>query len=239
MHIRNHFLSALIIFLLLMIGGGVVVSSVASNGTNWKNPISITDRPQQFIHYHSFQKTGDVSYYRFQVSQPTTARFEISLPRSANAKFAPQLVIFEPSSATIGPILPIEQPPLTIAQVYPVTQPRQAMNAFTQTLSTVRLEAQPEFTVAGTYLFAVYNAGSAAGNFKLVVDHGSSLAQWQDAWLMPVRWWQDQAFAGLSLLTLITPVLIGLALWFVYLRLDHHQLHVHKTYPTRTRKKSS
>lgn len=239
MYFRNHFFTAPAIFLVLVIGGSAVYFTASTDGKVWQQPIPIPDRSPQFIDYQSLQKTGDVRYYRLHISQPTTTRIELSIPRSVSRKFVPQLVIFEPSDVTIGPILPFDQPLLTLAQVYPATQPRQVVNAFTQTLSTVRLEAQPELTAPGSYILAVYNAGSSAGHVKLTVDRGTSLTQWQDAWLMPVRWWQDQSFAGLSFLTLITPVLIGLTLWFVYLRLDHHQLHPHRKYPVRRGKKTS
>lgn len=226
-----------IIVLLAAVAGSRPTS--AAEGESWHQPVTITVGRKQFVDYRTLRTTGDAVYYQVTLKEPSRVRFEVSIPRSASPKFVPQVVVFQPNDVTIGPLLPLEQPPQTIALVYPVTQPRIVFDAFTQTLTTVRLEAQPSFAQAGTYTFAVYNAGTVAGQFKFSLDQGASLAQWQDAWQMPTRWWRDQMFAGFSWLTLITPLLIGLCLWLVYLRLDHHRLHVHKIYPSRPPKKNT
>lgn len=213
-------------------------STLATDGTTWPEAKNIKLSGGQFIDYRRLSETGDAVYYRVDIAVPSIVRFDVSISRSASTKFVPQVVVYEPSDQTIGPLLPLDQPPETIARVYPITQTRTVFNAFTQTQTDVRLEAQPEFTVPGTYIFAVYNAGTVGGQYRLMLDRGASIAQWQDAWQMPKRWWQDQAFAGFSWLTLITPALITLVVWLVYLRLDHHQLHVHKAYPQPVNKKS-
>lgn len=234
----NHAARVVVGLLMLVLVVGLTKSSLASDrGLTWQVPIDISADQQPFIHYAKLYTTGDAVYYRVTVSAPSSIRFEVSTSRSATSKFAPQVVLFQPNDTTVGPILPVEQPPQTIALVYPITQPRESFDAFTQTVSSVRLEARPVFYIPGTYTFAIYNAGSSGGQFKFTLVQGTSNAVWQDAWQMPYRWWQDQTFAGFSWLTLITPLLLGLCVWSVYLRLDHHRLHVHKTYAKKTIKK--
>ncbi len=201
-----------------------------TGGSTWQKPIPISTRLNQFIDYRTLHRTGDAVYYRIQVAEPSSVRMLISLSRQASKYFAPQVVVYAPYSETIGPIIPVEQPPKTLASLYPMTQTKEVFDAFTQTLTTYRLEAQPIFKSAGTYTFAIYNAGRTAGQYKFTLQRKNSSAEWHDAWQMPKRWWQDQMFAGFSWLSFITPLLIGLSLWLLYLRLDHHQLHVHKSY---------
>ncbi|MEK7537596.1 MAG: hypothetical protein AAB619_01325 [Patescibacteria group bacterium] len=228
------------ILLAIAIVGLTVIGSrpttAAGTGDSWQQPVTINVNARQFTDYRTLRATGDAVYYRLTVDQPRRVRIQISISRSAAAKFAPQVVLFRPHDTTVGPILPVEQPPETIALVYPMTAPRVVFDVFTQTLYTVRLEAQPVWPTAGTYIFAVYNAGSAGGQYRFLLDRGSAVAQWPDAWQLPIRWWRDQAFAGFSWLTFITPALIALGLWLVWLRLDHHQLHPHKKYPPRKAK---
>lgn len=199
-------------------------------GATWQQPRILDSKKELVLNYGKLEATGDAVYYRLSIDAPLTIKFQIDIARHASPKFAPQLVVFEPYTSTIGPILPLEQPPQTIALVYPMTTVKEAFNPATQTAYAVRLEAQPELKTPGTYLIAVYNAGSAGGAYRLTMGDHPMTAGWQDTWMMPIFWWHDQTFTGFSWLTLIFPLILALLVWLVYLRLDHHQLHVHKTY---------
>ncbi len=205
-------------------------------GPTWDKPIVINQSLRQFTDYRTIAPIGGVIYYRLTVSRPTTLILNVNIPRSASPNFAPQAVMFEPDPQTIGPLLPIAQPPQTIAIVYPMTPPTEVFDPATQTSSTVRLSATPNLPGAGTYLLAVYNAGRTTGRYQLILRDQSNMMPWSEAWWMPLGWWHEQVFAGFSWLTLITPLLAALGAWLIYLRLDHHQLHVHKTYPPRPTK---
>lgn len=211
----------------------VVVSqptSAADDGETWRQPITITINGQQFTDYHQLHGTGDVVYYQLAITEPTKVRLAVSLSESAATRFAPQVVVYEPSDVTASPNIPIEQPSNTIGLVYPMTEPRTRYDLWTQTQTVVRLEAEPELQQVGTYTIAVYNAGSADGEIQFALDRYASTMQWQDVLRFPMHWWREQLFAGFTWRTLIAPLIFGLLAWLVYLRLDHHQLHVHKTY---------
>ncbi len=185
-----------------------------------------------FLNYQELTGIGDVAYYSLHVTVPETITVHISIPNNAAERFAPQFVVFSPNTLTIGPILPIIQPQNTIAAVYPITPVQPLFNSLTQTDYTSRLVAQPRLQSVGEYTLAVYNAGTSGGKYRLTIDRGNSATQltW-DIWNMPLQWWHDQLFAGFGWYTLMTPVLLFLFGWLVYLRLDHHQLHAHKKYP--------
>lgn len=228
----------------LLVAAAVVAMSVAFSprttaadlGASWEQAIEVDPTASHYLNYRSLHATGDVVYYRLTITQPTRLRMQLGLPEVANAKFVPQVALFKPQMVTIGPVLPIVQPPQTMALVYPLTDPRGVFDPFTQAAYHIRLDAQLSLTTPGTHYFAVYNAGSAAGEYRFVLDRGQPVAAWQDAWTMPMQWWRDQTFAGFSWRTFITPALIALGLWFVWLRLDSHQLHPHKKYPVRPKR---
>lgn len=226
----NLFLAAAIV------GLAVVFSpptSAANVGTTWNTAVPVQPSSIDFLDYRQLSGTGDVVYYRLDVTQAARFQLRLSLSSLADEKFAPRVVHFRPSLTTIGPILPFEQPPQTLAVVYPMVPEKTVFDPYTQAAYDVRLQMMVMLNDPGRHYLAIYNAGSAAGQYRLEMSQGRSVAALQDTWMMPVQWWRDQTFAGFSWRTLITPGLIALGLWLVYLRLDHHQLHPHKKYPKR------
>lgn len=210
----------------------------AELGSTWQRPLVLDLGSQPFVHYGKLGSTGEAIYFRLPISQPVSPTFQIDIPSNVSPKFAPQLVVFEPYSSTIGPLLPLAQPPKTIALVYPMTTVKEVFDPMTQAAYRIRLEAKPELTTPGTYLIAVYNAGSVGGSYRMMMGDNLSMAKWPDVWMIPMNWWSSQMFVGFSWMTLIFPTILGLLIWLIYLRLDHHQLHVHKKYPTRVTKKA-
>lgn len=194
-------------------------ATFGSSGQGWDAPITIHEGSKHFTDYQTLYGTGGVAYYQFTISQPTTVHFRVGISRLAPAKFAPQIALFVPNTDTIGPLLPIVQPPQSLAQVYPMTPTERAVDIFTQTVYTSRVVADPTLTVLGTYRLAVYNAGSDNGTVRFDFDRGQDAVPWMDIWRLPVCWWNDQLFAGFSWLTLITPVLVIVGLWLVSKRL--------------------
>lgn len=226
------------LFIVVLVVVFSLPSRAAGVGETWQRPIIISADHETALYYGQLDKTGDAVYYQMTITTPQTLALRIDVARQANAKFAPQLVVYEPYTTTIGPLLPMDQPPQTIARVYPMTRVEEIFDLTTQVSYAVRLQAEPELAVPGTYRLAVYNAGSAGGTYRLVLGNNTMMAKWPDVWMMPIYWWHDQTFTGFSWLTLIFPVILALLLWLVYLRLDYHQLHVHKKYPKRAAKKS-
>lgn len=216
--------------LAMIVSGFFGFSATAANQPAWQQPIPLSTTVNNSHDYRILSGSGGVAYYRLSVPAPTTHRVVLTIPRSSSPKFAAQIVLFVPSEETFGPLLPFEQPPQTLALVYGRTQPRVIFDAGTQILSTVTLETDIRFPVSGTYLLAVYNAGSEFGQYKLTMNPSSMAMSMSDAFVYPKTWIQDQMFAGFGWLTLITPVLVLLIGWLVYLRLDHHRLHPHKKY---------
>lgn len=205
--------------------------AAANVGSTWENPIDIPVKELLYTNYRTLESTGDVVFYRLQLDRPQYVRVSLGLSQSSSEKFVPRVVVFKPQSSVIGPLLPFPQPPKTIGLVYPLVAPRAMFEPYTQTTYDVRLDTNIALNVAGTYYFAVYDAGSAPGEYRFSFDRGSPLVRWQDAWSMPMHWWRAQTFAGFSWQTLILPTMVVLGLWLVWLRLDHHQLHPHKRYP--------
>jgi hypothetical protein len=153
-------------------------SRAAKQGSTWQRPRTLNSKQELVLNYGKLEATGDAVYYRLSIAASLTVKFQIDIPRHASSKFAPQLVVFEPYTSTIGPLLPLAQPPQTIALVYPMTTVKEVFNPATQTAYAVRLEAQPEFKTPGTYLIAVYNAGTVGGTYRLTMGDHPMMAGW-------------------------------------------------------------
>lgn len=234
MHTRRFARSTTAVWLLLCAAGLLVAVPASAAGQSWDQPIIIPSGAHHLTDYRTLRGTGGVVYYRLTIGQPTTINISLNISPAAASTFAPQLVLFVPNNVTVGPLLPIVQPPQTIAQVYPMTGPNNAFVLFTQTRYTQRLVATPSLPVPGTYELAVYNAGRASGGVRLDYDRQAVVAEWPAVWQLAPLWWRDQTLAGFSFLTLLLPALFAIGLWIVWLRLDHHRLLVHKKYPSRT-----
>lgn len=208
----------------------------ANLGHAGKAPIVIPKSDKPFMSYGMLSGVGDVVYYRLHVDGPQDVPIRVDIPQRTGKQMALGLVVLEPSDSTIGPVLPFTQPPQTTAMVYPMTTTKERFDPQSQVNYAVRLEAKPHLSAAGTYLIAVYNSGSVSGPFRFIIGDPLHYFSWSDMWMMPGQWWQGQLFAGITWCSFLMPALVLLALWLVYMRLDHHQLHVHKSYPARVTK---
>lgn len=210
--------------IILLLALWLTANEAFALGKSWSQAPKIDPFKHQIVDYQWLKGTGDAQYYRIDVNKVAPLRLQVSVPVNSPSLFMPQVAWFEPSSDTIGPSLPIDQPTNTIALIYPRGTPKQVFDIFTQTSYTNIIDIQPEIKTVGTYYLAVYNFGRGDGRYRLMMDQFSPIAQWADAWILPVRWWQDQMFVGFGWQTCITPLLIGLLAWWLWIRLGHHQL---------------
>ncbi|MBI5467029.1 MAG: hypothetical protein HY975_02330 [Candidatus Kerfeldbacteria bacterium] len=217
----------------------VPVSLRAQSPAPWVGAEIIQPQEHDVVQYGTLGVNAG-QYYRLRLNQPANLALQIAIATNAPAGFRPQIVVFTPDAQTIGPLLPIAQPTETIATLLPTNAHRVQFEPFTQVFSKTTVDAQEEFGAGETYI-AVYNAGNTPGRYRLTVSAGSALVQWQDAWQLPVRWWNDQGFAGWGWQSLLTPLLVALAIWAVWLRLQHHNLHPQPRRPVTkaTKKKRS
>lgn len=149
-------------------------------------------------------------------------RITIAVPESASSDFHPRLALFEPSDEMIGPLLPMDQPPKTLAAIYPANNDQAVFEGLTQTQYTVRLALDLTLEKSGQYYLAVYNADDVAGTYRLTITPPETDV-WTAVTAYPGRWWTSHAWAGLSIRTLFLPaVVIGTLsalCWFIMLRL--------------------
>lgn len=209
--------------------------------STWSTAQSIDLTAGQTIIYDQLSAEGGNDFFRLTVSQPTTIDVEIGAPDLAG-DFQPRLVFYQPDSQTIGPSLPMEQPPRTLALVYPASQNEPVFNAFTQISYRQKLHSTFDL-VAGTTYLSVYNAASIPGRYRLSIDQGQgAVPSLTDAWQLLPHWWHDQAFAGLTWRTLLTPglLIVLIVLVIEQLRFYHlHHLAVSRPTPSPRKKKKS
>lgn len=196
-------------------------------GTAWSTARVLNADASLSTAYGQLASVGSVHWYRLGISQPTTLRAEIGTSTATSTDFSPRLAVFQPSSATVGPLLPIPQPPQTTAMVYAATNTAdETFDGLTQIVYSRRLDTTISLPVAGTYYLAVYNAGPAAGQYRLLTNHPQTWdIGWSELWQLPVRWWQDQAFAGWTWRTTLTPLLLAVLIVLVIEQLRYYHLH--------------
>ncbi len=199
--------------------------SVSQAGQTWQSaqPLSLSATPT--ILYGQLNSEGQADFYRLNVTRPVTVRLELGQPQAAR-NFVARIVLYQPDGQTIGPVLPMDQPPHTLALVYPASSFRQTFDVFTQVTYSQTLDTPVRLEQTGTYYLAVYSASTPAGRYRLTLDNGqASIANWSDSWRLPQRWWEDQAFAGWSWQTLFTPTLLLVLAVLVIEQLRYYHLH--------------
>ena len=209
----------------LVIGIIIGLSSWAQAiGMPWSQAKLIAANDQHFTDVQKLSGTGDVKFYQINLNPHQTWRITLDIPIDAPVVFQPQLVVFQPSSSTIGPLLPFTQPPNTIGLVYAASGTKTVFNSLTQTKTIKILDIAPRLTVAGDYFLAVYNWGSSQDHYRLTVDHQPLNLNWTDVLTVTGDWWNDQLLAGFSASSLFMPLLLIVLFALTWIRLNHRWL---------------
>lgn len=227
---------------LALIGWFVALPAQAAVGHTWQDAAPVRFHGSEAVTYGQLATQNQAAMYVMTIDEPTVIRLELGVPRHAPAEFSPRVVVYQPDSMTLGPALPMEQPPLTLATVYPAVGTDTTFSILTQVSYRLALNTTVQLNQPGTYYLGVYNPSIWSGKYRLEIDQGAvGVANWSDAWMLPARWWSDQAFAGWSWRTILTPLLVvGLAILVIeQLRFYHlHHLAV-KSRPALKRKTQS
>ena len=159
--------------------------------------------------------TGQARFYRLSISQPTKLTVVVSVSPKVDQRFLPSVILFQPELQTTGPALPLEQPPNTLASVYPGLVGRTAWHWKTQTSSRTVLSTQLSLTTSGDYYLAVYNPSKVSGVYqvKITTDQKISASNILD---YPSLWWYTQVWAGWGLASLLLPLVVLLIAWLIW-----------------------
>lgn len=201
-----------IFYCLLFASSLLVITAAQAKTSNWHLARLVRAPLAGQVLYGPLSSPGASAWYRFGVNRPTTINVILSVPTWTSEKFQPHLVFYQPESMTIGPVLPMDQPPQTAASVYPPTESTVRFNSLTLVQERVRLRATLTTHQAGWYYLAVYNPGVTAGRYRL--EFAGSRWRWPSILTWPLVWWQDQAWAGWTLVTMFLPLwLVALVAW--------------------------
>lgn len=182
---------------------------VTSANTRWERAekLTITDEPAEF--FGTLGSTGDARFFTLQTDAVGQLAVTLDVPVWADPKFHPQVVVYQPDTMTVGPSLPMAQPPDTIALVYPLSGKTKRFEGLTQINIVERLSTTIELPVVGQYYLAVYNADRAGGRFRLTLADPSVDGR-MALWSWPKRWWISQTWASSSSAVAYLPlVLLG------------------------------
>lgn len=203
---------------LLVTAGAVVVFSLAVGlisararhvNTTWQRAEQLNLGGRSDVRYQALSGTGDVRFYSMVVTKPQTVELVLDVPRWAERRFHPQVVVYQPDTVTAGPGLPMVQPPATIASVYPLGVAKNIFDRRVFLSVTERLRASISLPVAGTYYLAVYNADREPGRYRLSVTSAGEDAA-GTLWEWPRDWWSAQTWSSRSGLVAYMPVVIVL-----------------------------
>lgn len=163
--------------------------------------------------YGGLGGSGSAAWFTFSLTEPTTVDVALSVPAGSSKNFQPRLVVYQPESMTVGPVLPISQPPNTAALIYRSTEGPTTFDIVGFVEQQRKLQATLTLPAAGRYYLAVYNAGQASGRWRLQLGQASPAVATLTRW--PIRWWQDQAWAGWTTKTLFLPFwVVALIVWW-------------------------
>lgn len=184
---------------------GTTTPVSAATNTSWQQSVPLRSPLSGHVLYGTLSQTGSSAFYTFTITRPGSITVSLSVPTWADQDFMPQLVLYEPDSITVGPVLPMAQPPETIASIFPSDS---GSLFFDQSSLTVRRQVQETTLVMakpGRYFLAVYNAGTAAGRWRLAFNGPPKVV---DIFRWPGQCWQDNAWTGWTLQTLFIPLLV-------------------------------
>ncbi len=186
--------------------------TVSAAGTSWRSATPLHRVTWSQSAYGQLKSVGQAKFYAFAIARPAAVRIRLDVATGHRA-FIPQVVVYQPDAMTFGPPLPMEQPPNTIATVYPGRSHRTQTDSSTLIQFENRIDVTTQLEQAGTYYIAVYNASTVNGGYRLRLGQDHIMADDVFAW--PVRWWQDQAFAGWSWRTAVVPLIALLLIWLI------------------------
>ena len=173
--------------------------------------------------YGSLAPRAGGMFFRFSITKPESFHVRLSQPLNTSKAFEPRFVLYEPDDLTMGPYLPMDQPPQTLATVYPMSESVIHFYPATITSSVAKFETDFQLQRPGRYYLAVYNAGGASGRVRL--DFGQMQLTWVSILTWPWHFVQDQAWSGFSLVSLFIPFwLLALTVWS-WLALAHQKTH--------------
>lgn len=204
---------------------GLLVATPAqatAPNTDWQHARSLGRDPQSISTTGTLGGTGSVRYYQVRVSAPTDFRVYLDIDGNGKPTAQPRLVLFQPDEQTIGPALPIAQPPSTIATVFAATDNTRMTSGPWLSVFTRRLSSTITLPSAGTHFLAVYNASEYPGSFRLMLERsdvsGTPIATRLHRWFSVGLWTAPQV------ITLLLPVLataLATLTWVIIHRLPH------------------
>lgn len=190
------------------------VVTASSLNTTWKKAVSIGDNPLKAELYGRLVGTGDARYYRFRIDQPVSLKVNIVTSAEKN-RLEPRLVLYEPEQITVGPALPMSQPPLTLAMVLTANAATIHTEGLMRTRLITRFDRMIKLDQAGQYYLAVYNAGQDQGPFRLSLS--TTLVK-NSPWMSVLRsWWLTNIWLGPQYGTLTVPLFITAAALIAWL----------------------
>lgn len=210
-----------ILFLLLLVpvfGHASTVVRASTTNDSWERAVTLGSNPSTAVLYGRLGDTGDARFYSFSVSQATALQVQVEITEE-DVQLEPRVVVYVPEEMTIGPALPMLQPPKTLAAVYPANASEVHVEGPLRTTLTTRVDQSVELPKAGRYYLAVYNAGRASGAYRLSMTRDPAAA-----WPMSVRlrsWWLANIWLGPQYGALTIPLLVGvaaLAAWLIVRR---------------------
>lgn len=203
----------------LLMAPSVQAAALVKAHDSWLTARPISLEQDQYS-FGSFLSAGQSEFFRFHPSSATAIRVVVGVPLGADVRFLPRLVVYQPDQETFGPILPMEQPPQTLAHVYDSHASSLVIDPVTQTsyrvLNSVRLRIPAD---QNTFL-ALYNPAGVGGKFRVMFDNPAVSAV--SVSTFPTLWWQSQVWSGWSLGSLVVPIAAILLIWLTWKALHRH-----------------
>ncbi len=200
----------------------VVLASTTNN--DWEHALSLGRNPTRADLYGRLSGTGDARYYEFSVTKPGTIRVVMQTVPDVDL-LEPRLVLYAPEMMTIGPALPMPQPPRTLAAVYGADAKTTTTEGPFRTKLSLRFDHDLQLDTAGTYYLAVYNAGQDTGAYRLRLStSGAPSLGWNDQFR---SWWLTNAWLGPQFGALTIPLMVGVAAaiaWLIISKVPHPQV---------------
>lgn len=191
----------------------------AATDANWQAASPIRVPTVRNVMFGVFREPYDARIFTFTITRPITMDAAIDVSMETNEHFRPQLVIYRPESYTVGPILPIDQPPRTSAAVYPTTDRMRNFEPMMMANTVRRLTTRLTFDVPGKYYLAVYNASIEPGRWRLELRPpaaAQSVTDFLRTWWM-FRLWSGTLWEGIAGMAVALAVPTAI-LWLIYRR---------------------
>ncbi len=210
---------AAVVILPVIARAAIVLASTTND--DWRRAVDLGSNPTRADVYGRLTGTGDARYYRFTVSTAGTIRLKVQTEPNVEL-LQPQIVLYEPEGITIGPALPMPQPPKTLAAVYGASAKELVTEGPLRTKTELRFDHDVALDTPGTYYLAVYNAGQDSGAYRLRLTTTNAPAL---SWGEQFRtWWLTNAWIGPQYGALTIPAIfavIAVIAWFIISKMPH------------------